>query len=97
MSNIRIKPKSWELTAVSLRVHVVGYKLKESAEIVAQLCDESGKVIDRHQLILDGECFKLWGYDDVYCIDWVCEKLGLELCQEHIEEVDQEHFEENDE
>jgi hypothetical protein len=93
MSSFRIKPKSWELTAVQLRVHVVGYKLNHSAEIVAQLCDESGKVIDRHNLTLDGEDFALWSYDDIFVVDWVCEKLGLEIDAEHIQVV---HLEEQE-
>jgi hypothetical protein len=84
MSNIRIKPKSWQLTAVSLKIHVVGYRLKESADIVAQLCDETGKVIDRHNLTLESHDFELWGFDDSYIIDFVCEKLGLEIDAEHV-------------
>jgi hypothetical protein len=93
MSYIRIKPKSWQLTAVSLRVHVVSYRLNESADIVAQLCDESGKVIDRHNLTLDGEDFALWSYDDQFVVDWVCEKLNLEIDSEHIQV---EHLEEQE-
>jgi hypothetical protein len=70
------------------------YKLKYYAEIVAQLCDESGKVIDRHQLTLEGEDFALWGFSDQWVIDWVCEKLHLEVDSEHIQV---EHLEEQEE
>lgn len=85
MVSIRIKPKSWELTAISLRIHIVGYKLKESANIVAELIDESGKVLERQSLVLEGNDFLLWGYDDAYIVDWILEKLGLELDTEYVE------------
>lgn len=95
MSNTRIKPKTWTLTAVFLRVHIVSYQLSKSADIVAQLCDENGKVIDRYTLTLEADEFLLWGYDDSWVVVWVCEKLGLEIDMNHAD-LEVEHSEEED-
>jgi hypothetical protein len=75
--NINLVP-----SAVSFYVTQLTYKIEElhvnnSCKIVAYLCESNGNRIKRYDLWMSGEEYNNWGEDDMYLVDWLCNKCGV--------------------
>jgi hypothetical protein len=87
MNKIPIIPKIWEMSANYIIISIVSYRLKEGANISVKFIDENDKIINITNLDLNGEDFKLWGYDDEFVTNWVCQKLNLQI-DNNIDNID---------
>jgi hypothetical protein len=69
-------------SSVSFYVTHLTYKIEElhvndSCNIVVYLCESDGNRIKRYDLCMEGEDYKNWGEDDLYLVDWLCNKCGV--------------------
>ena len=67
---------------VSFYVTHLTYKIEElhvndSCNIVVYLCESDGNRIKRYDLCMSGEDYTNWGEDDMYLVDWICNKCGV--------------------
>lgn len=84
--NILIKDKIIEETVKILRISITNYELFKGATIISQLYNSEYKYIKGENLRIEGDEFMNWGTDDQYIINWVCNKLGLELEETEIQQ-----------
>jgi hypothetical protein len=58
-------------------IRKVDVKLKESAEIVFDLVDNTGHYAGTKYLVISGEDYANWGSDDDYLINWIKNNLNV--------------------
>lgn len=55
----------------------VDVKLKENAEIIVDLVDNTGNYAGTKFLVISGEDYTNWGSDDDYIINWIKNNLNI--------------------
>jgi len=55
----------------------VDVKLKENAEIIVDLVDNTGNYAGTKFLVISGEDYANWGSDDDYIINWIKNNLNI--------------------
>jgi hypothetical protein len=58
-------------------IRKVDVKLKESAEIIFDLVDNTGHYAGTKYLVISGEDYANWGSDDDYLINWIKNNLNV--------------------
>ena len=80
-NNFNIKPKEIITTTTITKITITTHNIiiNSSVNLLVTYYDEKDKYVETIHLLLDGEDYKLWGSDDNYLLNWVCNKLNLTI------------------
>ena len=78
MKYINIQPNEFIQTATKIDINVIYIELNNYAVIGVKLFDCNSKLLDSHEIYLEGTDYNNWNNDD-YLINYVCEKFNLSL------------------
>lgn len=74
---IELVPSPVSFYVTHLTYKIEDLHVNDSCNIVVYLCESDGNRIKRYDLCMAGEEYNNWGEDDMYLVDWLCNKCGV--------------------
>lgn len=76
-----LEPSEYTTTRVveKLEILIVQVVLNDSVSVMAKCYDSQGGVILEELIHIAGTDYQSWGQDDMYIVNYVLDKLGLQL------------------